>query len=97
MYIDYIRRRSIILKEYLKYIDYICQIIEEHKCVCGVIVKKGGLHGLSCKKSAGRINRHDEINKIVSHDYFSLLKLAREILYHHFLSLRIVHTNGADY
>jgi len=47
------------------------QLCEEHKCVCGVTVRKDGLHGLSCRSSAGRISRHDEINKIVSHAFSS--------------------------
>ena len=44
---------------------------EEYKCLCGKVVKKDGLHGLSCKKSGGWIPGHDEINKIFSHAFSS--------------------------
>src|ERR1700704_2377336 len=47
------------------------QLCEEHKCVFGVAVRKDGVHGLSCKSSAGRISRHDEAYKIVSHAFSS--------------------------
>ena len=30
-------------------------IVEEHTCVCGSTVKKLGHHGLSCRRSGGRI------------------------------------------
>ena len=46
-----------------------CQLCEEHKCICGKIVKKDGLHGLSCASSAGWIPRHDHVNKIFSHAF----------------------------
>jgi len=46
-----------------------CQMCEEHKCSCGKIVKKDGLHGLSCANSAGWIPRHDHVNKIFSHAF----------------------------
>jgi len=46
-------------------------LCEEHKCLCGKIVKKDGLHGLSCNKSGGWIPGHDEINKIFSHAFSS--------------------------
>ncbi len=48
-----------------------CNLCEEHKCVCGVNVKKDGIHGLSCRRSAGKIAIHDEINKIISHAFSS--------------------------
>ncbi|XP_037026722.1 uncharacterized protein LOC119067714 [Bradysia coprophila] len=47
------------------------QLCEEHKCLCSKMVKKDGLHGLSCKKSGGWIPGHDEINKIFSHAFSS--------------------------
>ena len=37
-----------------------------HKCVCGMQVDERGTHGLSCKRSAGRIPRHSELNSIIS-------------------------------
>jgi len=46
-------------------------LCEEHKCICGVTVKKDGLHGLSCASSAGWIPRHDQVNKIFSHAFSS--------------------------
>ena len=46
-----------------------CQLSEEHKCICGKIAKKDGLHGLSCASSAGWIPRHDHVNKIFSHAF----------------------------
>jgi len=47
------------------------QLCEEHECTCGVIVKKDGLHGLSCKKKIGIIPRHDEVNKVFCHAFSS--------------------------
>ena len=41
------------------------KICEEHQCPCGVIVDKLGTHGLSCRKSAGRQQRHSLINDII--------------------------------
>ncbi len=35
------------------------------------MVKKDGLHGLSCKSSAGWTPRHDGVNKIFSHAFSS--------------------------
>jgi len=42
------------------------QLCEEHKCICGSMVKKDGLHGLSCKMIT-KIPKHDEVNKVFSH------------------------------
>jgi hypothetical protein len=47
------------------------QLCEEYKCVCGVLVKKDGLHGLSCPMSAAlRLARHDKINNLFSEAIF---------------------------
>ena len=48
-----------------------CQLCEEHRCICGSMVKKDGLHGLSCEKKTGIIPRHDEVNKVFSHAFSS--------------------------
>lgn len=40
-------------------------ICTPHTCVCGRFVDSKGLHGLSCKKSAGRFSRHAELNEII--------------------------------
>ena len=40
-------------------------LCEPHTCTCGEKVDKYGLHGLSCKKSAGRWARHGLINDIL--------------------------------
>ena len=48
------------------------QLCEEHKCVCGRMVEKDGLHGLSCAKCAeGKLVRHDTMNNIFSHAFSS--------------------------
>ena len=36
-----------------------------HVCICGAAVDSSGVHGLSCRKSAGRGARHSTINSIV--------------------------------
>ena len=36
-----------------------------HDCVCGAAVDSSGIHGLSCRRSAGRGARHSAINSIV--------------------------------
>jgi hypothetical protein len=41
------------------------QVCERHTCRCGKHVEKDGLHGLSCKRSAGRISRHSHLNDIL--------------------------------
>ena len=40
-------------------------IVEEHTCVCGSTVKKLGHHGLSCRRSGGRISRHHTANETI--------------------------------
>ena len=41
------------------------KLCERHTCICGEQVDILGLHGLSCKKSTGRVSRHNFINDIV--------------------------------
>lgn len=36
-----------------------------HQCICGAAVDGHGTHGLSCRKSAGRIARHTAVNGII--------------------------------
>ena len=40
-------------------------ICQPHQCVCGSIVDVRGSHALSCKRNAGRIQRHHHINDLV--------------------------------
>ncbi|XP_074026320.1 uncharacterized protein [Leptinotarsa decemlineata] len=40
-------------------------ICVSHTCVCGSIVDEKGTHGLSCRRSAGRISRHHQVNDIL--------------------------------
>ena len=40
-------------------------IVEEHKCICGALVEHNGTHGLSCKRSGGRISRHQAANETI--------------------------------
>ncbi len=42
------------------------KVCEKHSCRCGEIVEENGHHALSCRKSAGRIPRHANFNKIMS-------------------------------
>lgn len=42
-----------------------CDLCLEHRCVCGAFVEKSGTHGLSCEKSAGRNNRHYNLNDTI--------------------------------
>jgi len=37
-----------------------------HKCPCGAEVTTMGLHGMSCKKSKGRLSRHGEANDVIA-------------------------------
>ena len=43
-----------------------CPVVSRHICACGVPVKPEGVHGLSCRKSAGRQSRHYAINSIIA-------------------------------
>ena len=38
-------------------------IVEEQRCICGASVHRNGTHGLSCRKSGGRIPRHQAVNE----------------------------------
>ena len=41
-------------------------LCEEHDCPCGTKVDRlRGSHGLSCRRGAGRLPRHDAINDII--------------------------------
>lgn len=41
------------------------KICEEHVCPCGSTVDILGTHGLACRKSAGRHQRHNQLNDII--------------------------------
>jgi len=41
------------------------KVCEPHICVCGSQVDARGIHCLSCKRSSGRISRHNNINDII--------------------------------
>ena len=40
-------------------------LCEPHTCVCSADVNATGTHGLACKRSAGRIGRHQYLNDII--------------------------------
>jgi hypothetical protein len=40
-------------------------ICAPHTCVCGQSVDSSGTHGLACRKSAGRLMRHNAINDLI--------------------------------
>ena len=40
-------------------------LCEPHPCPCGAMVDARGLHGLSCRRSAGRHQRHNFLNDII--------------------------------
>jgi hypothetical protein len=40
-------------------------LCEPHQCPCGVRVDARGLHGFSCRRSAGRQQRHNSLNDII--------------------------------
>ena len=42
-----------------------CAICETHACLCGATVDSLGQHALSCKKNAGRVQRHAWINHLI--------------------------------
>ena len=42
-------------------------IVVEHNCVCGSKVSVFGTHGLSCRRSGGRIPRHAAVNETIHH------------------------------
>jgi hypothetical protein len=41
------------------------RLSESHTCPCGTFVDARGLHGLSCRRSAGRHTRHSQLNDII--------------------------------
>ena len=41
------------------------KLCEPHQCNCGTLVDARGLHGLSCRRSAGRHARHSLLNDII--------------------------------
>ena len=42
-------------------------LVTPHPCVnCGTPVDRQGLHGLSCKSSAGRLRRHAQVNEVLA-------------------------------
>ena len=41
------------------------RICHSHTCICGAEVGSDGVHGLSCKKSAGRHPRHSACNDLI--------------------------------
>ena len=40
-------------------------LCEPHHCPCGSVVDVRGLHGLSCKRSAGRSTPHQQSNNVI--------------------------------
>ena len=40
-------------------------ICAPHQCVCGENVDQYGVHGLSCRRSAGRHSRHSAVNDLI--------------------------------
>ena len=47
------------------------QLCEEYRCLCGEMVRKDGLHGLSCRLKTGITPRHDIVNKEFSYAFSS--------------------------
>ena len=43
----------------------VAKLCELHLCPCGALVDIQGLHGLTCKKAAGRLSRHNLLNDII--------------------------------
>ncbi|XP_029657503.1 uncharacterized protein LOC115231671 [Octopus sinensis] len=41
------------------------EICEIHKCRCGAVIDRFGLHPLSCRRSAGRAPRHAALNDVI--------------------------------
>jgi hypothetical protein len=46
-------------------------IVRSHNCVCGALVSSDGLHGLACRRSAGRHSRHNQVNDILCRAFAS--------------------------
>jgi len=45
-------------------ITHVDPLYTPHECIRGMAVDLSGAHGLSCRKSAGRVARHTAINSI---------------------------------
>ena len=41
------------------------KLCESHQCSCGALVDARGLHGLSCRRSAGKQARHSLFNDTI--------------------------------
>ena len=48
------------------------RMCSSHTCVCGEMVDERGLHGLACKKSAGRFSRHASLNDTIKRTLSSI-------------------------
>ena len=48
------------------------ELVREHRCRCGAVVKSDGLHGLACRRSAGRHSRHSMANDVIARALRSL-------------------------
>ena len=46
-------------------------IVVEHSCICGHTVDSSDHHGLSCRRSGGRISRHQVANETIHRAVFS--------------------------
>jgi hypothetical protein len=42
-----------------------CDVCEAHTCLCGASVDVKGSHALSCKRTSGRLIRHNNLNDII--------------------------------
>ena len=42
-------------------------IVVEHTCVCGATMDASGAHGLSCRRSGGRLPHHASVNEAIRH------------------------------
>jgi len=51
-------------------------IVCSHLCVCGTTVTTDGHHGLSCRRSAGRHSRHNQVNDLICRAFASSGTLA---------------------
>ena len=40
-------------------------LCQPHECICDTQVESTGVHGLSCRKSAGRFSRHFNVNNLI--------------------------------
>jgi len=47
-------------------------MVREHLCRCGATVRADGLHGLACRRSAGRHARHSMANDVIARAFRSL-------------------------